>query len=678
MGAPSHGGVRWAFALRIKFPLIRVESIRAMGFTGLSPSSGAGADRNELSGSAEQRRDRSRFSGWHPGVHVILALVVLLPILATGIFTTSGVAAGWSFRQHAQVVADDAEQLQNVATARAQMNPLSVPLLAVAYSAQLGISEPVLDTLLKPSVPFRVQLAQGTSRISGFPTFSSTPTLRADVAQLQALIPEVVANTVSFTAAHDFMTKMSADIDSIWYQDYNRLQADISTWQAPGSFEVHSAALRQTYQAFLTGGHEVEGAIYVLQGTGPADAKQELIQSAGGFDSATSEFDGHLSPMAQAAWSHIQHDPADAQFAGTVRQGLQVALSGSPPPFVGNLAFAASSMAAGLHYLANLNSLVTAASRDLHNTALALASSASHRLVGEVIFLAVLIAISVGGVLVAGRVLTRPLKRLATTASQVHNGNFEVPPLPETGPREVVTTTAAFNDMSSTLKAVESTAVALGDEDLSHLERLSPLPGRTGRALQASVDTLSQRIRERELHRQLLHEAATHDQLTGLLNRAAVLDHLTNDVTRRREAGETVAVLFIDLDELKPLNDTYGHEVGDAAILNTGWALMEATSKCDVVGRLGGDEFLVVLCHEHSCDGNAAAERIHHSMSRHSVRVGDNSVTLAASVGVALTQCDSGTDPMDLVRQADEAMYEAKRSARVVRDRLAAFTASQR
>src|ERR1022692_762530 len=330
-------------------------------------------------------------------------------------------------------------------------------------------------------------------------------------------------------------------------------------------------------------------------------------------------------------------------------------------------------MTPGLHYLANLNSLVIAASQDLHNTALALASGATHRLIGEIVFLAALILLSIGGVIIAGRVLTRPLKRLATTAFQVHNGDFEVSPLPETGPREVVTTTAAFNDMSSTLKAVESTAVALADEDLSHLEQLSPLPGRTGRALQASVDTLSQRIRERELHRQLLHQAATHDQLTGLLNRAAVLDYLTNDVSRRREAGETVAVLFIDLDELKPLNDTYGHEVGDAAIVSTGRALLEATHQCDVVGRLGGDEFLVVLCHEHSCDGDATAENIRDSVSRQSIRVDGRVIPLEASVGVALAQCDSDTDPMKLVRQADEAMYEAKKVARAVRDRAAAF-----
>ena len=638
-------------------------------------SEGAGSSDETWFGSIanQQGRGHTALAGWHPGVRLILVLVVVFPLLATGVFTESGVLTSWSFRQHAQVVANDAARLQTVASARAEMNPLSVPLLAVSYASQLGISEPVLDSLLKPAVPFRTQLAQGTARIAGFPTFSSTPTLRADVAELQALIPKVMDNTVSFAVAQAFMAKMSTYIDNIWYQDFNRLENDISTWQAPGSFEVHAATLRQAYEAFLAGGHEVEGAIYVLEGTGPTTAKQELIQASGDFNVATTEFAGHLSPMAQTVWSQIQQSPADQHFAGTIQQGLNVALNGSPPPFAGNTAFAGSSMTPGLHYLANLNSLVIAASQDLHNTALALASGATHRLIGEIVFLAALILLSIGGIIIAGRVLTRPLKRLATTAFQVHSGDFAVSPLPETGPQEVVTTTAAFNDMSSTLKAVETTAVALADEDLSHLEQLTPLPGRTGRALQASVDTLSGRIRDRELQRQLLHEAATHDQLTGLLNRAAVLDHLNSDVSRRREAGETVAVLFIDLDGLKPLNDTFGHGVGDAAIVSTGRALLEATHQCDVVGRLGGDEFLVVLCHEHSCDGDTASEMIYRSVSRQSIRVDGRVVPLKASVGVALAQCDSDTDPMTLVRQADEAMYEAKKVARAVRDRAAAF-----
>jgi len=621
-----------------------------------APSAGAGG--------SEDGRAR-----WRPGVPFILVLLVLLPLLATGIFTESGVTSGWSYRQHAAVVASDATRLQTVAAARAEMNPLTVPLLAVSYAEGLGISVHVLDTLLRPTVPYEAQLASGTSAIARFPTFSSTPTLRADVARLKTLIPEVEHDTVSFAAARAFTTAMAADVDALWYRDYDRLQADVSAWQPPGVFEVHAAALRQAYEAFLAGGHEIEGALFVLEGIGPADAKQELIQASGEFSTATSEFAGQLSPGAAAAWQRLRTSPADRHFGATVTQAVHVALDALPAPFAGDTAFAGSSMAPGLQYLADLNRLVTSASADLHAAALAQASSATHRFVGEILFLLVLIVVSVGGVVVVGRVLTRPLKRLATTARQVHSGDFDVPSLLESGPREVVTTTAAFNDMASTLEAVEAKAVALAAEDLSHLEALTPLPGRTGRALQASVDILAARIRERELQRQLLHEAATHDPLTGLLNRAAVLEHLTNDVSRRRRQGETVAVLFIDLDGLKPLNDTYGHETGDAAILSTGIALMEATDRCDVVGRLGGDEFLVVLCHEHSTDGEGVAEQIRRSVARRAIPVEDFMVPLQASVGVALSRCDAGTDPMTLVREADEAMYEAKKAARALRER---------
>ena len=151
-----------------------------------------------------------------------------------------------------------------------------------------------------------------------------------------------------------------------------------------------------------------------------------------------------------------------------------------------------------------------------------------------------------------------------------------------------------------------------------------------------------------------------------------MIDYLTTDVARRRQAGETVAVLFVDLDGLKQLNDTYGHEVGDIAVVATAEALAEATHHCDVVGRLGGDEFLVVLCHDHSGDGNAVATRVNERLARHSLSVEDFVVPLRASVGVALARCDADTDPMTLVRQADAAMYEAKRATRATRAMLAA------
>jgi diguanylate cyclase (GGDEF)-like protein len=640
-----------------------------------APPSGSDYPPAEVESSSEPEVDQGgrvpkEASRWRPGVRLLLTLVVLLPMLSAGILITSSASSAWGYRQHAGAVATDAARLEVVASARAHMNSLELPLTAVSYARQVGISEPELDTLLHPTVPFRDQITQQLTAINRYPTFSSTSVLQADVAALPGVILGMAEGSVAYGGVRNFLNGMATEIDRVWSRDYQRLQADIAAWQPPGSFEVHTSTLRQTYQAFQAGGHEIEGAIYVLEGTGPSDAKQELIQASGVFDTATAEFAGQLSPKAYQAWHRLQTNAVDRHFAATVQQGLTVVLKDLPPPFVGNVAFAGASMAPALHYLADLNALVTAASRDLHNTALTQASAATHRLIGEIIFLGLLALVCLGGVLIAGRTLTRPLKKLAAEALQVHRGEFDLDRLSGTGPREIVTTTAAFNDMAATLRAVEAKAVALAAEDLSDPELQLPLPGRTGQALQASVDKLATRIRERELQRQLLHEAATHDGLTGLLNRAAVLDYLTHDVSRRRESGETVAVLFIDLDGLKPLNDTYGHEAGDAAIFATAVALMQATDKCDVVGRLGGDEFLVVLCHEHSCDGDAVVARIRESVSNCSVPVGgDSIVPLEASLGVALAQCDPDTDPMMLVRQADEAMYEAKRMARADRDR---------
>ena len=621
----------------------------------------------------ETGRVTPRLRAWRPGVRLVLALVVLLPLVSAAILISSSATSAWSARQNARVAAADASALQTVASARAEMNALEVPLSAVSFAAGIGVNEAELNALLHAKTPFRQQLAGDTSNIAKFPTFSSTPALRADVTHLKALVAqETLTNAVPYSTVLAFQNKMASDIDAVWYRDYDELQAAIAAWQPPGSFEVHTSALRQSYAAFLAGGTEITSALFVLEGLGPATARQDLLQASGQYQAATSQFMGHLGPLGQQAWDHLQTSPADNHFASTVALAVQTAADNAKPPFAGNLTFAGASMAPGLQYMADLDKLVTASSQDLHDTALAQSWSASNRLFGELLFLGLLAIACLTGVFLAGRMLIRPLERLAAAARQIHHGDFDPERLPPSGPQEVAATVEAFNDMASTLKAVEAKAVALAAEDLSHPELLLPLPGRTGRALQASVDTLAARIREREMQRALLHEAATHDGLTGLLNRAAVLDYLTNDVTRRREEGETVAVLFIDLDGLKPLNDTYGHEVGDTAILATSMALAVSTGDCDVVGRLGGDEFLVVLCHEHSLDGDNVVERIHQNVRQCRIPVDDVLVPLEASVGVALTQCDGDTDPMFLVRQADEAMYEAKKAARVMRDRLLA------
>ena len=605
-------------------------------------------------------------SRWRPGVRQVLTLVVLLPTAATAILIGTASSSRWSFRQNAQVVASEATELQGVAKARAQLNEARVPAMAIAFAGQLGINVQALDGLL--GADYATSLDTSLAALVANPTFSSTHVLRSDISKFRTMVPEIQAGTVPYAQVRDLSTQFAIDVDNLWYSDYENLQSAVARWQPPGSFEVHVAALRQTYVAFLQGGYEVEGAIYVDEGQGGAAAKTEVIQAVGQFQAATAEFTGHLGPKGQAAWNAIENNAADQTFQGTVQNALNIAVNGGTLPFASDPALAGVAETNGLNFLSDINALVRAASADLHDTAAAQASAATAALAREVVFLLLLAVVSIGGVVIAGQYLSVPLKRLAGAALRVSTGEFDLESLTDSGPREVVATSAAFNDMSSTLKAVEAKTVALATEDLAHPELQVPLPGRTGQALQATVDALATRIRERELQRQELQRAATHDRLTGVFNRSAIFDYLTNDVARRRQAGETVAVLFADMDRLKPLNDIYGHEAGDRAIQATADALVEAAGPCDVVGRLGGDEFLIVLCAEHSLEGDAAAARIRDTVASRSVSARGSVVPLRCSVGVALAQCDSDTDPMELVRKADEAMYAAKKAAHATRD----------
>ncbi len=153
-------------------------------------------------------------------------------MISTGYLVGSRLASASAFRQQARVVANDAAELQAVASARAQLNTLSAPIAAISYAAGLGISTTVLDSFLLPAVPFAEQLAQATASIDVFPDFSS-PTLREDVAELKALSLKVVDNSVAYADVGTFMARMSLDIDTLWYQTYDQLQADVSDWGSP-------------------------------------------------------------------------------------------------------------------------------------------------------------------------------------------------------------------------------------------------------------------------------------------------------------------------------------------------------------------------------------------------------------------------------------------------------------
>lgn len=153
-----------------------------------------------------------------------------------------------------------------------------------------------------------------------------------------------------------------------------------------------------------------------------------------------------------------------------------------------------------------------------------------------------------------------------------------------------------------------------------------------------------------------LEYLAMQDSLTGLPNRLSLLETLAKKLT----AGEATAVLFIDLDGFKPINDVYGHDIGDAVLITVAKRLAGAIGRNAVVGRLGGDEFSVLLdASGGDADVAVGATNIIDAISAPIV-VGATTVKVAASVGIAVSPRD-GTEVSTILRAADAAMYNAKR-----------------
>jgi diguanylate cyclase (GGDEF)-like protein len=181
------------------------------------------------------------------------------------------------------------------------------------------------------------------------------------------------------------------------------------------------------------------------------------------------------------------------------------------------------------------------------------------------------------------------------------------------------------------------------------------------------------RLREELRHR------ATFDPLTGCYNRAAILDLLSQRLALDADVSDGVAVVFVDLDHFKKVNDRYGHAAGDELLRATSARLLAGLRGDDLVGRLGGDEFLVV-CSDVGSPEQALriAERALAEIRGGTVNVGEAHILPAASIGVAWARRGTKETPEALIARADAAMYRAKSTrdgqpvlARRGRDRIA-------
>ncbi|HET9077914.1 MAG TPA: EAL domain-containing protein [Acidimicrobiales bacterium] len=212
--------------------------------------------------------------------------------------------------------------------------------------------------------------------------------------------------------------------------------------------------------------------------------------------------------------------------------------------------------------------------------------------------------------------------------------------------------------LGGALTAYSSRPHAFSGHDLSFLESVANV----------LAAALTRRRIEEELRRQALH-----DNLTGRPNRILMRDRLETALSRLGRHGGSVALLFVDLDNFKLVNDTLGHSAGDAVVMEVSARITASARSGDTIARFGGDEFVVISEDADEPAARQIAERIRQALAT-PIQLGDKPVSITASVGVAVT-ADPGVSPDDLLAQADMAMYEAKQAGK---DCSAMFAAHMR
>jgi diguanylate cyclase (GGDEF)-like protein/PAS domain S-box-containing protein len=171
-------------------------------------------------------------------------------------------------------------------------------------------------------------------------------------------------------------------------------------------------------------------------------------------------------------------------------------------------------------------------------------------------------------------------------------------------------------------------------------------------------------ITERKTAQEQLRVQATRDFLTGLWNRVAIMDLLEKELSRSRREGTPVGLVFVDLDHFKQINDTYGHLAGDAVLRAASDKMRAIMRPYDLVGRYGGEEFLIVLAGCDEANLRALCERLRGILADTSIEYEKKTISWTVSIGAAMANPAKATEAELLLRAADLALYRAKSGGR--------------
>jgi len=601
-------------------------------------------------------------------IRTSLVALVLLPLaIAIGLASVK-VANQSSLRGQAVTARQSSLFLDSLLRARIDVYNEYVASESIVAAQAYHVSATKLNSILGVNVQATLIAARRTvdqQKVLG-PKGAFAP----EYAELLILRRAITGGSASSTEVESFFNKFSSTIDALWENSFETLAKSSQSTDSVATSD-RLAALNSSFDAFtsglgeenLQGGGSLES---VLTSASTAAGTQALIVSHQQFEEATSSFPAVLGPRGATAWKALLSQPLSRSFESYVTLGITVGLAKGAPPYSVSSTAISEIARSEVEWADSLTNVVLASSADLRVATANQAGSATRALTLTFLAMLLLVLGAIGSVLAFGRAIRRPLARIASALKSVQEGELEFPQLDETGPREIALASAAFNEMSSTLRAVQAQAIALSTGELDDPVLQRPLPGQTGAALQSALNNLQVSVRANETKRGELMERATRDSLTGLLNRGAALEALDLDLaSARRSQGELVlTVLFIDLDELKKINDSLGHDGGDDAIKAVADALRASTRASDVIARFGGDEFVVGWLGKRDSEAPALlATRVSEFISNSVVEGEGRSRRIGCSIGVAVSEPHDRTVE-SLIERADHALYMAKANGR--------------
>jgi len=176
------------------------------------------------------------------------------------------------------------------------------------------------------------------------------------------------------------------------------------------------------------------------------------------------------------------------------------------------------------------------------------------------------------------------------------------------------------------------------------------------------VSAFNSLLEELDESQSRLSDLAFTDELTRLANRRLFMERLDQAIKSAKRSGTDFALLYLDLDKFKSINDTYGHDMGDVLLVEVSRRIQDCVREIDTVARLGGDEFSVILLDiENKENAQILVERILNKIQQ-PVQLGESSINPGTSIGVTL--CQGKSEARDIIKRADEALYRVKQKGR--------------